>query len=229
MSEVIWCIVLKNLVLGGVVLVIVFFLKVRVNLCNQGWLNVLLLVFDQECFWMDFFGGLDLLVYDKLLNWGIGFNQYYVNILFCLFLCLVMYSGQYIMYIGMIVNLYVLLFLSFNKDLLIFGYIFQNLGYYIVYKGKWYLLDIEDGSGLLYGSYFSWGKVLEFYGFSDYNLIGDVYGLVWQGYIVDCMVVGEVSQWLVCDSQKLDKLWLLVVNFVNFYDIMFFLFGEKQE
>ena len=49
------------------------------------------------------------------------------------------------------------------------------------------------------------------------------------GYIADRMVAGEASQWLVRDSQKLDKPWLLAVNFVNPHDIMFFSSGEKQE
>lgn len=229
MNEVTRRAVLKNLALGGAALAAAPSLSARVNLRKQGRPNVLLLVSDQERSWMDLPGSLDLPAHDKLLNRGTGFNQYYVNTSPCSPSRSVMYSGQHTMRTGMTANLHAPPFPSFNQELPTLGHLFQDLGYHTAYKGKWHLSDIEDGPGLMYGSYPSRGKALEPYGFSDYNLTGDVHGSVWQGYIADRMVAGEASQWLVRDSQKLDKPWLLAVNFVNPHDIMFFSSGEKQE
>ena len=178
MTEVTRRTVLKNLALGGAALATAPSLNARINLRKQGRPNVLLLVSDQERSWMDLPGGLDLPAHDKLLNRGTGFNQYYVNTSPCSPSRSVMYSGQHTMRTGMTANLHAPPFPSFNQALPTLGHLFQELGYHTAYKGKWHLSDIEDGPGLMYGSYPSRGKALEPYGFSDYNLTGDVHGSV---------------------------------------------------
>lgn len=190
--------------------------------------NVLLLVSDQERNGRDLPGNLDLPAHDKLLNQGVAFNQYYANTSPCSPSRSVMYTGQHTMRTGMTANLHAPPFPSLNQDLPTLGQVFQGLGYYTAYKGKWHLSDIDDGPGLMYGSYPSRRRALEKHGFHDYNLTGDVHGSVWQGYLADRMVSAEAGQWLMRDSTGLDRPWLLAVNFVNPHDIMFFATSEQQ-
>ncbi|CUR47151.1 Choline-sulfatase [Alloalcanivorax xenomutans] len=192
-------------------------------------LNVLLLVSDQERSWMDLPAELDLPAHRTLLAEGVGFNQYHVNTSPCSPSRSVMYTGQHTMRTGMTANLHAPPFPTLNPDLPTVGHFFQEMGYHTAYKGKWHLSDIEDGPGLLYGSYPSRDKALEEYGFHDYNLTGDVHGSVWQGYLADRMVAGEASHWLARRSHQVDKPWMLAVNFVNPHDIMFFSSSARQE
>lgn len=191
--------------------------------------NVLLLVSDQERGWPDLPGALDLPAHEKLLARGVGFTGYHANTSPCSPSRSVMYTGQHTMHTGMTANLHAPPFPTLNPDLPTLGHVFQALGYHTAYKGKWHLSDIEDGPGLMYGSYPSRRRALEPHGFHDYNLTGDVHGSVWQGYLADRMVSGEAGQWLMRDSRKLDRPWLLAVNFVNPHDIMFFSTSEAQD
>ncbi|EKF74877.1 sulfatase [Alcanivorax hongdengensis A-11-3] len=190
--------------------------------------NVLLLVSDQERSAMDLPAALDLPAHEWLRQRGTSFNQYYVNTSPCSPSRSVMYTGHHTMQTHMTANLGAPPFPTLNRDLKTLGHYFREQGYYTAYKGKWHLSEIQDGPGLIYGNYPSQNRALEDYGFSDYNLTGDVHGSVWQGYIADRMVSAEACRWLLGTGQQQDKPWLLAVNFVNPHDIMFFSTGEKQ-
>lgn len=221
--------VLKQLAAGAAAALAAPAVKGAPRLRKSGPPNVLLLVSDQERCWADLPGQLDLPAHEKLLHRGVGFTQYYANTSPCSPSRSVMYTGQHTMHTHMTANLHAPPFPSLNKELPTLGHVFRKLGYHTAYKGKWHLSDIKDGPGLMYGSYPSRGQALEEYGFSEYNLTGDVHGSVWQGYIADRMVSGEACQWLMRTGQRLEKPWLLAVNFVNPHDIMFFSSGEKQD
>ncbi|ASK33972.1 sulfatase-like hydrolase/transferase [Alloalcanivorax mobilis] len=227
--------VLKNIALGAAALGAAPALKAAPALgkgtssATKGPPNVLLLVSDQERCWEDLPGALDLPAHEKLLTRGTGFTRYYANTSPCSPSRSVMYTGQHTMRTHMTANLHAPPFPTLNRDLPTLGHVFRRLGYHTAYKGKWHLSDIKDGPGLMYGSYPSRTDALDQFGFSEYNLTGDVHGSVWQGFIADRMVSGEASQWLMRTGQQLDKPWLLAVNFVNPHDIMFFSSGEKQE
>lgn len=219
--------VLKQLALGAAALGTAPALRAATGAAKKRP-NVLLLVSDQERNGRDLPGNLDLPAHDKLLDQGVAFNQYYANTSPCSPSRSVMYTGQHTMRTGMTANLHAPPFPSLNEDLPTLGQVFQRLGYYTAYKGKWHLSDIDDGPGLMYGSYPSRRRALEKHGFHDYNLTGDVHGSVWQGYLADRMVSAEAGQWLMRDSTALDQPWLLAVNFVNPHDIMFFATSEQQ-
>lgn len=221
--------ILKQLAAGAAAATLAPSLKAAPGLRRRGAPNVLLLVSDQERGWADLPGALDLPAHQKLLNRGVGFNQYYTNTSPCSPSRSVMYTGQHTMRTQVTANLGAPPFPTLNKELPTLGHVFRELGYHTAYKGKWHLSEIKDGPGLMYGSYPSRASALEDYGFSEYNLTGDVHGSVWQGHIADRMVSGEACQWLMRTSQKLEQPWFLAVNFVNPHDIMFFSTGEKQE
>ena len=98
---------------------------------------------------------------------------------------------------------------------------FDKLGYYPAYKGKWHLSrplelslknvpskDIDDiNHALLH-------QDMQQYGFQDYSGIGDLIGLRKGGYVYDSLTVAQSVSWLgskggnMNDSQQP---WLLAV------------------
>lgn len=219
---------LKQLGLGAAALSAAGPIKGAPGLRRKGRPNVLLLVSDQERSGMDLPDSLDLPGHEALRERGTSFNQYHVNTSPCSPSRSVMYTGHHTMHTHMTANLHAPPFPELNDQLKTLGHHFRDQGYYTAYKGKWHLSDIEDGPGLLYGNYPSRNQALEKFGFSDYNLTGDVHGSVWQGYIADRMVTAEACRWLMSHGQTQEKPWFLAVNFVNPHDIMFFSTGDAQ-
>lgn len=73
---------------------------------------------------------------------------------------------------------------------------------------------------------------MEKYGFFDYYGIGDVIGKSKGGYFFDLVIMGQIISWLCnigCLLNDENKFWFVVVNLVNFYDVMFIDIDEYGE
>lgn len=105
------------------------------------------------------------------------------------------------------------------------GYMLCDVGYYVVYFGKWYLSVLMYEIVSLYMVFVvDYNCMICVYGFDDYFGVGDLIGMVCGGYQYDGFMVEVVVSWMcnyvLCFVQD-GKLWFFVVNFVNLYDVMF--------
>lgn len=174
--------------------------------------NILLVVIDQECFFFMFF----FLVFGRewFMKMGVIFCNYQNISNVCMFFCFVLYIGLYMFQIKMFDNLGLFwMFYDFDFVFGIIGYMMWELGYYMVYKGKWYFIEKlekflfdEKDEDIDVGDIFELElyKIMEKYGFFDYYGIGDIIGYSKGGYFYDLIIMVQIINWLRCKGQFLN-------------------------
>lgn len=188
--------------------------------------NILLIMSDQERNWIDLPSGLGLNAHEWLLERGSGFTNFNMHTTPCSPARSTIYCGQHTQHTGVTSNLGAPPFPKM-KPVKTIGHLLREQGYYTAYKGKWHLSAVSENPTLTYGPFPSARNELEPFGFSDYSDVGISDGGTWAGYTLDGQTSSQASQWL-SEKGRMDKPWMLAVNFVNPHDIVFFDDADHQ-
>ncbi len=185
--------------------------------------NVLLITTDQEQSPLDIPKSVHLPNHDRLRERSTYFENFHVNSTPCGPSRSVIFSGQHTQKTGMFVNPNVPPHPELPRTMPTLGTIFQELGYYTVYKGKWHLSHLNQGIQFDAQRFPETSRALEPWGFSEYNHDGDHHGIVWDGFKHDHAIAADAANWLlgIDGGKPTDRPWLLAVNFINPHDIMF--------
>jgi arylsulfatase len=138
---------------------------------------------------------------------------------------------------------------AMSADIPTIGDLMRKAGYYTAYKGKFHMLDdgavkipTRDEAGAENSVVHTQSTVrnaenrlrqndLEVYGFSDWNLEGDIAGSVLDGYNNDEYIQASTVKWLREKGSSLNKAgrpFFLAVNFVNPHDIIYLYRGAER-
>jgi arylsulfatase A-like enzyme len=193
--------------------------------------NILFICMDQLRSLLDVPSALPLPAFRRLLREGRAFRNYHVHQAPCGPSRATFYTGQHIQKTGVYTNppgqFSVYSPESFRgvelpTSIPTIGMMLREQGYYTAYKGKWHLSVVNQKVGA--GRYPDASKLLEEYGFSDYNYDGEHSGLVWVGFGHDGVLAADSINLLqrFAAGGTDGKPWFLAVNFINPHDIMFF-------
>lgn len=172
--------------------------------------NVLILCMDQWDMHMDLPDGVELPTLRRLESLGVTLDRQYCTVAICTPSRSTMWTGQHAKVLGMWDNTNFPWISSLDPDTPTVGTMMREQGYYTAFKGKWHLSAVPPLHA----------EGLEPYGFSDYQLWGDMYGAPLQGEMLDGTVALETVDWLAHKAPK-DQPWLLVSSMVNPHDIMY--------
>lgn len=195
---------------------------------RRGKPNILLIVTDQERSFQDLPDELPLPGHEQLVAQGVTLANYHANTTPCSPSRSVMYTGQHTQKTLIVANHGLPPFNDLSTDLPTLGHMLREQGYTTAYKGKWHLSHVPGDSNLTYGVVETNEKVLEPYGFGDYNLGGDPHGSHLTGYLYDRLTASDAARWL-HEHRDDEAPWMLAVNFVNPHDVMFYSANAEQE
>lgn len=178
--------------------------------------NILLITTDQEQPWHKLPHQIGLPNHERLLGRSAHFENWTVNSVPCGPSRSNLYTGQHIQHTHIIDNPgFPPWQNSLDPAIPTLGTMFKQLGYKTAYKGKWHLSSIPaDDSG-------SHMAGLQPFGFDEYQVAGEAYGLAHDGHDHDPEIAADAARWLMRRSRS-DTPWLLCVNFLNPHDIMFY-------
>ncbi|HZF31155.1 MAG TPA: sulfatase-like hydrolase/transferase [Gammaproteobacteria bacterium] len=193
--------------------------------------NILFVCMDQLRSWLDIPEALPLPTFRRLLREGRGFRNYHVHQAPCGPSRATFYTGQHVQKTGMYTNPpgefaewseSAPRGVHLEPGFPTIGTMLREQGYYTAYKGKWHLSVVNQKVGA--GKFPDSTKLLEEYGFSDYNYDGEHTGLTWAGFGHDGVITAESINLLERFSKGYaqGKPWFLAVNLINPHDIMFF-------
>src|SRR5690606_93960 len=163
---------------------------------RRGKPNILLIVTDQERSFQDLPDELPLPGHEQLVAQGVTLANYHANTTPCSPSRSVMYTGQHTQKTLIVANHGLPPFNDLSTDLPTLGHMLREQGYTAAYKGKWHLSHVPGDSNLSYGVVETNEKVLEPYGFGDYNLGGDPHGSHLTGYLYDRLTASHAARWL---------------------------------
>lgn len=130
-----------------------------------------------------------MLYIDWLVSEGLLFCNYFCMISFCLLSCVLIFSGLYVYFYGVLNN-----FIEYLEDFISFLMRLCESGYQIVYVGKWYMG--EDNDDLCLGfDYFVIYKGQGKYFDMEFNFNGEECRVVF-GYYMS-VVMEMVKDWIV--------------------------------
>lgn len=181
-------------------------------------LNILIIVSDQLRHWLDFpdlslIGAHGL---EKLLEEGIGFNNFHVNTTPCSPSRAVMYCGLHTQKNGVAFNMGPGVLSGLSPAKLTIGDMVGDQGFHTVYQGKWHLTPAAN----IVIPPADLPNHLEPNGFSDYIVVGGNGG-PHGGYESDKASADNANNWLRKQvAEKNEKPWLLVANLLNPHDII---------
>lgn len=165
---------------------------------------------DQWDMHMDLPDGVELPTLTRLESMGVTLDRQYCTVPICTPSRATMWTGQHAKNVGMWDNTNFPWINPLSTDHKTLGTMMREQGYYTAFKGKWHLSDIPVATP----------NALEPYGFSDYQLWGDMFGRPLEGYTHDSNVADETVDWLRRKAPK-DQPWLLISSMVNPHDIMY--------
>jgi arylsulfatase A-like enzyme len=174
--------------------------------------NILILCMDQWETHMRLPDDLTFPAMQRLEAQGVSFDRHYCATPICTPSRATMWTGVHAHLTGAYENPNYGWVEGLSHDIPTIGQMLREQGYYTAFKGKWHL------SWLPYSE-----DALEAYGFSDYQLWGEMYGEPLQGEKLDGTLAFETVDWLETKAPTLDQPWLLVSSMVNPHDIMFYL------
>lgn len=183
--------------------------------------NIVFVFSDQERYFSKLPPGLSLPAHERLQRTGVTFHNHYCPAVMCTSSRSVLMTGLQTADNGMFENIDVAYVKNLSTNIPTIGHMLRQAGYYTAYKGKWHLsrkFEVEAGDEYL-------TKEMEKYGFSDYNLPGDLVGHTLGGYQFDHLIAGSAVTWLRRNGRRLTdegKPWCLFVSLVNPHDIMYF-------
>jgi arylsulfatase A-like enzyme len=188
--------------------------------------NVLLIVTDEERYAVPHPSGYTLPARGRLAEAGVSFRRYYVASTMCSSSRSVMYTGRHMPVTRIYDNDNMPYVRPLDPELGTIGTMLGRAGYYCTYQGKWHLSNA-------YGDPtrpVSTTRLLEPYGFHEWNDWGDIDGGAWAGLRVDPVIAGQAVRWLRqrADIVAADQPWFMAVNFVNPHDIMSFDYGGRS-
>ena len=174
--------------------------------------NILILCMDQWDTHMDLPDDVDLPALRRLEAQGVSFDRQYCTTPICTPSRATMWTGVQATQTGAYENTNQAWIEGLTHDIPTIGHMLREQGYYTAFKGKWHLSWLEHSE-----------DALEPYGFSDFQLWGEMYGEPLEGALRDDNVAFETVDWLETKAPTLDQPWLLVSSMVNPHDIMFYL------
>jgi arylsulfatase A-like enzyme len=174
--------------------------------------NILILCMDQWDSHMQLPEDVPLPALRLLEARGVSFDRQYCTVPICTPSRATMWTGVHASQTGAYENTNQAWIEGLSHDIPTIGNLLREQGYYTAFKGKWHLSWLEHSE-----------DALEPYGFSDYQLWGEMYGAPLEGAQRDDNVAFETVDWLETKAPTLDQPWLLVSSMVNPHDIMFYL------
>ena len=179
--------------------------------------NILVLCMDQWDMHMDLPDGVELPTLRRLESMGVTLDRHYCTVPICTPSRSTMWTGQHAKTLGMWDNTNFPWIQPLDPEVPTLGDMMREQGYYTAFKGKWHLSDARPGAT----------RGLEDYGFSDFQLWGDMYGAPMQGEMLDGAVALETVDWLQSKAPS-DQPWLLISSMVNPHDIMYLSDGDDE-
>lgn len=174
--------------------------------------NILILCMDQWDTHMDLPDEVGLPAMRRLEAQGVSFDRQYCTVPICTPSRATMWTGVHAGLTGAYENTNQAWIEGLTHEIPTIGHMLREQGYYTAFKGKWHLSWLEHSE-----------DALEPYGFSDFQLWGEMYGKPLEGALLDDNVAFETVDWLESKAPTLDQPWLLVSSLVNPHDIMFYL------
>lgn len=178
--------------------------------------NVLVLCMDQWDMHMELPEGVELPTLRRLESMGVTLDRHYCTVAICTPSRTTMWTGQHAKTLGMWDNTNFPWVQSLDPEVPTLGDMMREQGYYTAFKGKWHLSDVPPLST----------EGLEPFGFSDYQLWGDMYGAPLEGETKDGTVAMETVDWLAHKAPK-DQPWLMISSMVNPHDVMYLADDEE--
>jgi arylsulfatase A-like enzyme len=187
--------------------------------------NVMVILTDQEHYLPKLMGKGHWPGRDRLAKMGTTFENHQICSAVCTPSRSVIYTGQHIQHTRMFDNTNFPWIDSLSFDIPTIGHMMQDAGYYTTYHGKWHLnhdMDkpIKGAKKILIGH-----DIMEKYGYSEYNGLGDDIGMTLGGYHYDQVSTATAQGWLRRKGKVLnqeDKPWFLALGLVNPHDVMFY-------
>ena len=187
--------------------------------------NVMVILTDQEQNIPDLIGKGHWPGRDRLAKMGTTFENHQICSAVCTPSRSTIFTGQHIQHTRMFDNTNFPWVDPMSFDIPTIGHMMRDAGYYTTYHGKWHLnhemdVPIKGGEKTLLGY-----EIMNKYGFSDFNGLGDDIGMTLGGYHYDQISTATAQGWLRKKGQALnqeDKPWFLTLGLVNPHDVMFF-------
>lgn len=187
--------------------------------------NVMVILTDQEQNIPDLLGKGHWPGRDRLAKMGTTFENHQICSAVCTPSRSVIFTGQHIQHTRMFDNTNFPWVDNMSFGIPTIGHMMRDAGYYTTYHGKWHLnhkmdIPIKGGKKTLLGH-----DIMDKYGFSNFNGLGDDIGMTLGGYHYDQVSTATAQGWLRQKGQALnqeDKPWFLTLGLVNPHDAMFF-------
>lgn len=188
-------------------------------------LNILLVLVDQERY-MGPKWPVPLPAHERMQRDGVMFHRHYIASAACSSSRSVIYTGQHMPITGIFDNAGMPYMPSLDPQKTpTIGNILRKLGYFTTYKGKFHLNN--DMAIVNSPNHFTqlFEKLLDEYGFSDFDGMGDFIDECRGGYEYDATVTAKTITWLRSNAHQLNRKgqpWFMAVNLVNPHDIFWF-------
>lgn len=208
---------------GGVAPVPTQSIKTRNH--QQDGLNILMILVDQERY-MGTGWPIPLPAHERLKRDGVMFHKHYIASAACSSSRSVIYTGQHMPITGIFDNTGMPYMPSLDpKKTPTIGHILRKLGYFTTYKGKFHLNN--DMAMVNSPNHFTqlFEKLMDKYGFSDFDGMGDFLDGCRGGYQYDATVTAKAITWLRGNAHQLNhkgQPWFMAVNLVNPHDVFWF-------
>ncbi len=183
--------------------------------------NILFVFTDQERFFSKLPTAFDFPGHNRLAKMGTTFQSHQISATMCTSSRSIMMTGLQTPDTRMFDNTDAPYIKAMSTKIPTIGHMLRKAGYYTAYKGKWHLsrdFEIpacgEDQE-----------KIMDGYGFSDFNSSGDKAAHELGGYKTDAITAASTISWLRGKGRELNDSgtpWSLTVSLVNPHDIMYF-------
>lgn len=187
--------------------------------------NILFVLVDQERY-MGTGWPIPLPAHERLKRDGVMFERHYIASAACSSSRSVIYTGQHMPITGIFDNAGMPYMPSLDpKKTPTIGHILRKLGYFTTYKGKFHLNnDMATANSPNHFTQLFEG-LMDDYGFSDFDGMGDFIDGCRGGYEYDATVTAKSITWLRSNAHQLNRKgqpWFMAVNLVNPHDVFWF-------
>lgn len=195
------------------------------NQTNGDSYNILFILVDQERY-MGSGWPIPLPAHERLKRDGVMFHRHYIASAACSSSRSVIYTGQHMPITGIFDNAGMPYMPSLDpKKTPTVGHILRKMGYFTTYKGKFHLNnDMATANSPNHFTQLFEGLMDE-YGFSDFDGMGDFIDGCRGGYEYDATVTAKSITWLRSNAHQLNRKgqpWFMAVNLVNPHDVFWF-------
>ena len=184
--------------------------------------NILFVLVDQERY-MGSGWPIPLPAHERLKRTGVYFENHHIASAACTSSRSVIYTGQHMPVTGMFDNAGMPYMASMDPVRTpTIGHILRSMGYFTTYKGKFHLNN--DMAMANSPNHFTqlFEGLMDQYGFSDFDGMGDFIDACRGGYQYDATVTAKAITWLRTSAHKLNhqgQPWFMAVNLVNPHDV----------